>query len=87
MTHDIHWRKSSFSGGQGNCVEVARVPAHWRKSSYSTNQGNCVELADLGGTIGLRNNNHPDAGTLTLDADQMAALIVDVKAGHLDAHA
>jgi hypothetical protein len=24
---NIVWRKSSFSGGQGDCVEAARVPA------------------------------------------------------------
>lgn len=37
------WRKSSFTGGSGNCVEVA---AGWRKSSYSDVNGSCVEVAD-----------------------------------------
>jgi uncharacterized protein DUF397 len=37
------WRKSSYSSGQGACVEVATNVA-WRKSSYS-GQGNCVEVA------------------------------------------
>ena len=36
------WRKSSRSGGSGNCVEVA---ARWRKSSYSEANGNCIEVA------------------------------------------
>jgi hypothetical protein len=35
------WRKSSYSGSNGNCVEVAA----WRKSSYSGSNGNCVEVA------------------------------------------
>lgn len=38
------WRKSSFSGGNGNsdCVEVA-----WRKSTFSGQDGgtDCVEVA------------------------------------------
>jgi hypothetical protein len=35
------WRKSSYSGNGGNCVEVAA----WRKASYSNNGGECVEVA------------------------------------------
>ena len=34
------WRKSSFSGNGGNCVEVA-----WRKSSFSADNGGCVEVS------------------------------------------
>ncbi|HEU5474059.1 MAG TPA: DUF397 domain-containing protein [Actinophytocola sp.] len=33
------WRKSSFSGSNTNCVEVA-----WRKSSFSGENTNCVEI-------------------------------------------
>lgn len=36
----INWRKSSFSGTEGNCVEVG-----WRNSSYSGPNGDCVEVA------------------------------------------
>lgn len=61
-------------------------PLNWRKSSF-TNNGQCVELAEHDDAVLVRNSNHPDAGTLTLDADTMAALIGDVKAGGLDAHA
>lgn len=33
------WRKSSYSGDNGNCVEIA-----WRKSSHSGDNGDCVEV-------------------------------------------
>ncbi len=39
---DGQWRKSSYTGNQGNCVEVA---LDWRKSSYSGGNGDCVEVA------------------------------------------
>ncbi|SHG60809.1 DUF397 domain-containing protein [Streptoalloteichus hindustanus] len=34
------WRKSSYSGNGGQCVEVGA----WRKSSHSGNGGDCVEV-------------------------------------------
>ncbi|WP_199443394.1 DUF397 domain-containing protein [Umezawaea beigongshangensis] len=40
MLENPTWRRSSYSGGNGNCVEVA-----WHKSSYSGVNGNCVEVA------------------------------------------
>jgi hypothetical protein len=36
------WRKSTYSGNGGNCVEVAAV---WRTSSHSNDGGSCVEVA------------------------------------------
>jgi hypothetical protein len=41
------WRKSSFSGNAGNCVEVANKA--WRKSSHS-NQS-CVEVGADGAVL------------------------------------
>ena len=35
------WRKSSHSGSNGACIEVAA----WRKSSHSGNNGECIEVA------------------------------------------
>jgi hypothetical protein len=35
------WRKSSYSGNNGECIEVAV----WRKSSHSGGNGNCIEVA------------------------------------------
>jgi hypothetical protein len=37
---NLAWRKSSYSGDNGNCVEVG-----WRKSSYSASNGGCVEIS------------------------------------------
>jgi hypothetical protein len=61
-------------------------PVCWRVSSF-TNNGQCVELADVDNAILVRNSNHPDAGTLTLGPEAMAAFVEDVKAGRLDHHA
>jgi hypothetical protein len=35
------WRTSSYSIGNGECVEVR---SEWRKSSHSMGNGNCVEI-------------------------------------------
>jgi hypothetical protein len=53
------WRKSSRSGDQGSCVELA-----WRKSSHSGNESNCVELAHTNTTGAIRDSKNPDAGRL-----------------------
>jgi uncharacterized protein DUF397 len=45
------WRKSSFSGENTNCVEIA-----WRKSSFSGGNTNCVE-------IGWRKSTFSDGNT------------------------
>ncbi|RZS32451.1 uncharacterized protein DUF397 [Herbihabitans rhizosphaerae] len=39
MGTDLVWRKSTFSAGNGGCVEAA-----WRTSSYSAANGDCVEV-------------------------------------------
>jgi Domain of unknown function (DUF397) len=56
----IAWRKSSYSGGNGNCVEIG-----WRKSSYSAGNGNCVEIGwpEPAG-VAVRDSKHPTGPTL-----------------------
>ena len=42
----------------------AMSPLAWRTSSFS-DRGNCVAVAHLGdGSVGVRNSNRPEAGTL-----------------------
>jgi len=43
----LTFRKSSYSGHDQNCVEVAHIPASFRKSSYSGQDQDCVEVAHL----------------------------------------
>ncbi|MCP2336032.1 DUF397 domain-containing protein [Actinomadura rupiterrae] len=53
----------------------------WRKSSYSDAGGqNCVELGDLeAGVIGVRDSKAPDAGHLTIAADELGLLLRRVR--------
>jgi hypothetical protein len=64
---------------------MSNAAPRWRKSSYSASSGACVEVAQLdGGRVLVRNSNHPDAGTLTFTAAEMAAWIAGCQAGEFD---
>jgi hypothetical protein len=54
------WRKSSHSGGEGDCVEVG-----WRTSSYSGNETDCVEVA-VASTVGVRDTKARHLGQLSV---------------------
>ncbi|TMQ80703.1 DUF397 domain-containing protein [Actinomadura soli] len=60
----------------------------WRKSSRSGGSAGggdgCVELAALTGTIGVRDSKAPQAGHLTLSAEDFAQLVGAVKADKLN---
>jgi hypothetical protein len=60
------------------------APLPWRKSTYSTSAETCVEVAATVGHVLVRNSNHPDRGTLTVDPAAMAGWVQQVKAGGLD---
>lgn len=84
------WRKSSFSGDEGNCVELAWhksshsenggncVELGWHKSSHSENESNCVELASVGT---VRDSKNPGGATLRVD---LPTLITAVRSGRFD---
>lgn len=59
-------------------------PARWRTSSFS-DRGNCVAVAHLDdGRVGVRNSNHPEAGTLAFPPAAVGAWIDAIRAGELD---
>ena len=74
MTTGLVWRKSSFSGGDGNCVELA-----WIKSSFSGNDANCVELAWPGAEVVIRDSKNPAADHLTIPAPAFRRLLTSVR--------
>lgn len=67
------WRKSSFSGENGTCVEVA-----WRKSSFSAEHGACVEVA-FSSAVGIRDSKKPESGHLTVPPAQWTVFLAHVK--------
>lgn len=80
LFHNALWFTSSYSNGNGECVEVAFV-----RSTYSNGNGNCVEVADLGsGAVATRDSKQLAAGpVLTTTAAGWRAFITGVAAGRL----
>jgi hypothetical protein len=77
------WRKSSYSGTSGNCVEVAQ--ATWGKSSISGQSQNCVEIAgDLPAAIGVRDSKDPSGPVLVFAPGVWRAFITGVKNRRFD---
>lgn len=80
----MDWRKSSFSGAVGNCVEV-----RWRKSSFSAESGDCVEVSwqksSFSGTggdcveVGWRKSSFSGTGGNCVEISQGLASIRDSK--------
>ncbi|WP_106584686.1 DUF397 domain-containing protein [Murinocardiopsis flavida] len=73
MADERAWRKSSYSGVNGNCVEVSL--ASWRTSSYSGTNANCVEVSDLPGSSAVRDSRHPQDAVLPFPSTEWAAFV------------
>ncbi|MGA9690117.1 MAG: DUF397 domain-containing protein, partial [Pseudonocardiaceae bacterium] len=57
----IVWHTSSYSYGNGNCVQVG-----WRTSSYSAGSGNCVQVAPAPDQVLVRDSKDPDGPALAV---------------------
>lgn len=69
------WRKSSFSGTNGACVEVAA----WRKSSYSAGKGHCVETATIDSVITVRDSKNTAGPHLVFAPGAWRAFVATLK--------
>jgi hypothetical protein len=71
------WRKSSYSGINGNCVEV-----RWQKSSHSGMNGNCLEArASAPGHVAIRDSKDKAGPRLTVNDRAWDAFIRGIKRG------
>lgn len=80
MTDQMMWRKSSYSGVNNNCVEVAHIPATFRKSSYSGQEPNCIEVADFPLGAAVRDSKHPTHGHLPFPSVEWSAFLSTARA-------
>lgn len=78
----IEWFKSSYSGGDNDCVEVAHLPVPFRKSSYSAGQSACVEVADTPTRHAVRDSKTLEQPPLAFDRTEWRAFIGVVQDGH-----
>lgn len=76
MFADLVFRKSSYSGGGKECVEVAE----WRKSSYSGTGKECVEVAAVDSGACVRDSKRPDLGHLSFTSAEWHTLLSSLKA-------
>ncbi|MDE3723528.1 DUF397 domain-containing protein [Nocardiopsis sp. N85] len=79
MSNELVFRKSSYSGQEPNCVEVAHIPADFRKSSYSGVGQNCLEVAELPCGAAVRDSKHPTAGHLPFPAVEWDAFLTSTR--------
>jgi hypothetical protein len=76
------WRKSTYSNGQGSCVEVAGV---WRKSSYSNSSSNCVEVrTGPPDAVAVRDSKDRGGPELAFTVEAWAAFVQGVRQGEFD---
>ncbi|MCA6092992.1 DUF397 domain-containing protein [Streptomyces sp. SCA3-4] len=73
------WRKSTYSDGQEDCLEVADS---WRKSTHSTANDDCLEVADNIPTalIPVRDSKNPTGPSLLIEAGAWSAFVDFLKA-------
>lgn len=72
---DLVFRKSSYSGQDQDCVEVAHIPTGFRKSSHSGQGQNCVEVAGLHCGAAVRDSKNPAKGHLPFSSSEWTAFL------------
>jgi hypothetical protein len=66
MGKEPSWRVTTYTGDQGNCVEVGA----WRAATYTgANGGDCVEVGDGSRVILVRDTKARSGGLLAFAAD------------------
>ncbi|GAB3723347.1 DUF397 domain-containing protein [Nocardiopsis nanhaiensis] len=70
MSHRLEFRKSSYSGRDQDCVEVAQIPTTFRKSSRSA-----IEIGSLPHGAAIRDSKHPDAGHLPFPSGEWSTFL------------
>jgi hypothetical protein len=66
----IVWRTSSYSYGNGDCVQVG-----WRTSSYSGGNGACVQVVPAPNHVLLRDSKNPTGPALTIPTPAWRAFL------------
>lgn len=69
----IVWHTSSYSAGNGDCVQVG-----WRTSSYSAGSGNCVQVAPAPDRVLVRDSKDPGGPALAVPAPAWRAFLTTV---------
>jgi hypothetical protein len=71
----LRWKKSSFTGANGDCVEAAVT---WKKSSYTGSEGDCVEAATDTRVVYVRDSKAPGDGTLAFPDSAWRGLLASI---------
>ncbi|WP_150254380.1 DUF397 domain-containing protein [Nocardiopsis deserti] len=75
MSQQLEFRKSSYSGRNQNCVEVAHIPTGFRKSTHRGASEDCVEVTGLPCGAAVRDSKHPGAGHLPFPATEWSGFL------------
>jgi hypothetical protein len=68
-------RKSSYSGTNGDCVEIVT----WRKSTRSGTNGSCVEVGAATRVVLIRDTKDREAGLLAFSANAWEIFTASLK--------